>query len=117
MKVIKMKENYPLYESSCCGVGTSIGGVGETHYYICNRCGEACDFVVHPTIPVKPVTSISKHTSKLMVSHGDTHPFGEKCETCDKIKKEYAEMIKKALPTHKGGVLTRSEVKKILDNL
>lgn len=55
--------------------------------------------------------------NKLIVSHGNSHPFGEKCKTCDQIKKEYITMIKKALPTHKGGVLTRSEVKKILDNL
>lgn len=54
---------------------------------------------------------------KLIISHGNSHPFGEKCKICDRIKKEYITMIKKALPTHKGGVLTRGEVKKILNNL
>ena len=52
-----------------------------------------------------------------MVSHGTTHPWGDDCKICDRIKKEYITMIKKALPTHKGGVLTRGEVKKILNNL
>lgn len=59
--------------------------------------------LIHPTISVKPVTSISeyatkpmqksknlgKSSNKLIISHGDTHPFGEKCKTCDKIKKEF----------------------------
>lgn len=73
--------------------------------------------IKHGLAPVKRDLKKTRSTGKLMVCHGNSHPFGEKCEFCIQIKKEYITMIKKALPTHKGGVLTRSEVKKILDNL
>lgn len=29
-------------KSNCCGADVVIGG-GETHYYCCIKCGEACD--------------------------------------------------------------------------
>lgn len=43
-----VEAKYPNYKSSCCGVGVSVGGIGETHYYICNKCDKACDFVPSP---------------------------------------------------------------------
>ena len=29
-----------------------------------------------------------------MISHGTTHPLGEKCKTCDRIKREYKKDLK-----------------------
>ena len=75
------------------------------------------DSPIHVFMQMSTKTETSMQKSKLIISHGTTHPFGEKCKICDKIKKEYMTMIKKALPSHKGGVLTRSEVKKILDTI
>ena len=38
-------EKYPIYKSSCCGVGVSVSGTGVTQYYVCNKCDKACDFL------------------------------------------------------------------------
>jgi len=29
--------------SLCCNAPVKAGGTGITHYYICTKCGEACD--------------------------------------------------------------------------
>jgi len=29
--------------SSCCNAPVKVGGRGMTHYYVCDKCGKACD--------------------------------------------------------------------------
>ena len=29
--------------SNCCKAATSIGGTGDTHYYVCDKCKKPCD--------------------------------------------------------------------------
>lgn len=29
--------------SDCCGAHTSVSGEGTTYYYVCSKCGKACD--------------------------------------------------------------------------
>ena len=33
--------NKPL--SNCCHAPMTVGGEGTTHYYVCTKCGDACD--------------------------------------------------------------------------
>lgn len=67
-------------QSACCtGHSRFCGasGTNDSMYYCCDKCPSA-----------KP---------KLIISHGDSHPFGEKCKTCDKIKARYIKGYKKGL--------------------
>lgn len=32
-----------MYHSKCCNTSVSIGGKSTTHFFICDKCGKACD--------------------------------------------------------------------------
>lgn len=120
----KKEKKYPIYKSSCCGVGVSVGGQSETHYYVCNKCNKACDFIIpKPEKKVKKIGYSDKFIKEeqaleKMFFGGTTEKMSEKKVRIEEISEyDYPENLANRIDneeTYKGFKLGKKPLERVM---